>query len=56
MTRRLRAPRATIPPDFHCALLWIRSMEILQGHTTVKMLFDPDMHDLFAQYRSPWSA
>lgn len=42
--------------DFHCALLWLRSLEILNGHTMSLMLSELDMHDLFVRYRSPWKA
>jgi len=42
--------------DFHCALLWLRSLEIVVGHSPVVMLGELDMHDLFARYKSPWKA
>jgi hypothetical protein len=46
------------PPrvDFHCALLWLRSLEIAVGHSPVLMLSELEMQDLFERYRSPWRA
>jgi hypothetical protein len=42
--------------DFHIALLWLRSLEIVIGHSPVLMLSELDMHDLFVRYRSPYKA
>jgi hypothetical protein len=42
--------------DFHIALLWLRSLEIVIGHSPVIMLSEIDMHDLFSRYRSPYKA
>jgi hypothetical protein len=51
-----RTHPAPTPPDFHCALLWLRSMEIAIGCSPVLMLSELEMDDLFARYRSPWRA
>lgn len=42
--------------DFHISLLWLRSLEIIIGHSPVIMLSEIEMHDLFARYRSPFKA
>lgn len=42
--------------DFHCALLWLRSLEIACGHSPMLMLSELEMHDLFVRYRSPFKA
>lgn len=42
--------------DFHRTLLWLRSIEILVGHSPAVMLSELEMHDLFVRYRSPWKA
>ena len=42
--------------DFHIALLWLRSLEIIIGHSPVIMLSELEMHDLFVRYRSPYKA
>jgi len=42
--------------DFHIALLWLRSLELLIGHAPVLVLSELEMHDLFARYRSPYKA
>src|ERR1051325_8312666 len=42
--------------DFHIALLWLRSLEIVIGHSPVLMLSELDMNDLFVRYRSPYKA
>lgn len=42
--------------DFHCALLWLRSLEIAIGHSPALMLSELEMHDLFIRYRSPFKA
>ena len=42
--------------DFHIALLWLRSLEIVIGHSAVIMLSELEMHDLFVRYRSPYKA
>ena len=42
--------------DFHIALLWLRSLEIVIGHSPVLMLSELDLHDLFVRYRSPYKA
>lgn len=54
---RLPAPADTIGMnDFHIALLWLRSLEIVIGHSPVLMLSELEMHDLFVRYRSPYKA
>jgi len=40
---------------FQVALLWIRSLEILIGHSPLLMLSELDM-ELFSLYRSPFKA
>ena len=42
--------------DFHCALLWIRSIEQLTG--AIAKLDDNELRQLFLNtlYRSPWKA
>lgn len=42
--------------DFHIALLWLRSLEIVIGHSPAVMLSELDLHDLFVRYRSPYKA
>ena len=42
--------------DFHIALLWLRSLEILIGCSPVLLLSELEMHDLFVRYRSPYKA
>lgn len=42
--------------DFHIALLWLRSLEIVIGHSPVIMLSELELHDLFVRYRSPYKA
>jgi hypothetical protein len=42
--------------DFHIALLWLRSLEILIGHSPVLMMSELDFNDLFVRYRSPYKA
>jgi len=42
--------------DFHIALLWLRSLEIVIGHSPVLMLSELDLADLFVRYRSPYKA
>lgn len=42
--------------DFHLALLWLRSLEILTGHSNVLLMSELDMQDLFVRYRSPYKA
>ena len=46
----------TIPVDFHCALLWLRSLEIITGHAPLLVMSELEMADLFGRYRSPWRA
>ena len=53
----IEAPHtAPIRPDFHCALLWLRALEILIGNSPRTMLAELETPDLFEQYRSPWRA
>lgn len=52
----MRAVNTPIRNDFHTSLLWLRSLELLAGHTSALMLSELDMVDLFARYRSPWRA
>lgn len=42
--------------DFHIALLWLRSLELVIGHSPVLMLSELEMNDLFVRYRSPYKA
>jgi hypothetical protein len=42
--------------DFHIALLWLRSMEMVNGHSEVVLMSELEMHDLFIRYRSPFKA
>lgn len=46
------------PPrvDFHMALLWLRSMEIVVGHSPSLVAAELERDDLFSRYRSPWRA
>jgi hypothetical protein len=53
MTRTHPAPTKA---DFHCALLWLRSLEILTGSSSALMMSELELHDLFQRYRSPWRA
>lgn len=45
-----------VPNDFHIALLWLRSVEILRGHSADHLLSELEMPDLFGCYRSPYKA
>lgn len=56
MTPAVRTHPAPVRLDFHCALLWLRSLELLAGHSPVLVMSELDMCDLFARYRSPWRA
>lgn len=42
--------------DFHCTLLWFRSIEILLGQPPAILLSELDLPCLFGGYRSPWKA
>lgn len=42
-------------PDFHCALLWLRSLEIITGHTPMVLMGELSQ-GLFEYYRSPYKA
>ncbi len=42
--------------DFHLALLWLRALEIVIGHSPVLMLSELEIHHLFNRYRSPFKA
>jgi hypothetical protein len=42
--------------DFHLALLWLRSLEIVIGGSPRTRLTKRELHDLFARYRSPYKA
>lgn len=42
--------------DFHIALLWLRSLEIIGGAMPTLVLSEIEMADLFSKYRSPWKA
>jgi hypothetical protein len=50
------ADRSHCMNDFHIALLWLRSLELLIGHSPVLMLSELEMNDLFVRYRSPYKA
>lgn len=52
----MRHHPAPIRADFHCALLWLRAMEILVGHSPILLLSELERQDLFERYRSPWRA
>ncbi len=41
--------------DFHLALLWLRSLEIVIGHSPAQALFELNDH-VFSSYRSPLKA
>ena len=47
---------AVVPNDFHTALLWLRSLEIVNGHSPALMLSEIEVHDLFKGYHSPYKA
>lgn len=49
-------PPTSVAPDFHIALLWLRSVEILNGHSPGELLSELEMPDLFGCYRSPYKA
>jgi hypothetical protein len=51
-----RPPIAGATKDFHVALLWLRALEIVSGHSPVLMLSELEMQDLFARYHSPFRA
>lgn len=42
--------------DYHLALLWLRSLEIVNGHSVILMLSELEMDDLFVRYKSPYKA
>ena len=42
--------------DFHIALLWLHSLEALVGETSMLMLSEVELEDLFVRYRSPYKA
>ena len=42
--------------DFHCALLWLRALEIIVGQDPNLVASELEMEDLFARYHSPWKA
>ena len=42
--------------DFHIALLWLHSLETLVGETSMLMLSEIELEDLFVRYRSPYKA
>lgn len=44
-------------PDFHCALLWLRSLEIATGCSgSLNRVMSEVELDLFLRYRPPWRA
>lgn len=49
-------PAASIRADFHCALLWLRSMEIVTGHAPTVLMAELEEFDLFRAYVSPIKA
>jgi hypothetical protein len=51
-----RAHPAQLRQDFHTSLLWLRSLEILVGHSPLLVMSELEMANLFAKYRSPWRA
>lgn len=42
--------------DFHIALLWLRALEILIGHSPALMMSELDANGMFVRYRSPIKA
>jgi hypothetical protein len=42
--------------DFHIALLWLHSLEALVGQTSMLLLSEVELDDLFVRYRSPYKA
>jgi hypothetical protein len=42
--------------DFHIAILWLRSLELVVGGAPVTKLSKRELHDLFVRYRSPYKA
>jgi len=42
--------------DFHIAILWLRSLELVVGNTAPSKLSKRDLDDLFVRYRSPYKA
>lgn len=46
-----RTSTMTPTPDFHMALLWLRSMENVIGHSAVVLLSEVEQYDLFGHYR-----
>lgn len=42
--------------DFHIALLWLHSLEALVGESSMLMLSEVELDDLFVRYRSPYKA
>jgi len=52
----IRAHSAPQRADFHCALLWLRSLELLVGHSPLLVMSEIEMADLFGRYKSPWRA
>jgi hypothetical protein len=42
--------------DFHIALLWLHSLETLIGQSSIMMLSEIELDDLFVRYRSPYKA
>jgi hypothetical protein len=45
-----------LAPDFHCALLWLRALEICVGHDPTLLMSELEGVGLFAFYRSPFKA
>lgn len=42
--------------DFHLAVLWVRSFELVVGRCRRPMLTERELTDLFLRYRSPFKA
>lgn len=52
MPTKTASNRSMTPaPDFHMALLWLRSMESIIGHSAVVLLSEVEQYDLFGNYR-----
>jgi len=51
-TKTATQSRSMTPaPDFHMTLLWLRSVEVAIGHSTLVILSEAEQYDLFGSYR-----
>jgi hypothetical protein len=54
MSHEMNEPTTqSIRSDFHCALLWLRSIEIVIGHSPAMLMAEINEFDLFSAYVSP---